>query len=140
MSSLSNPEMRWVQRYSHFSKALSQLSKFIAKGELNELEEQGIIQAFEYTYELAWNLLKDYFEAQGETNIHGSRDAFRLAFRRGLITEGEIWMNMIKDRTLSVHTYNEATAKKISQAVFEQYYPEFVQLSARFQQIKDRTT
>ncbi|MCA9979992.1 MAG: nucleotidyltransferase substrate binding protein [Anaerolineales bacterium] len=140
MSSSSNPEMRWVQRYSHFSKALSQLSKFIAKGELNELEEQGIIQAFEYTYELAWNLLKDYFEAQGETNIHGSRDAFRLAFRRGLITEGEIWMNMIKDRTLSVHTYNEATAKKISQAVFEQYYPEFVQLSARFQQIKDRTT
>jgi len=48
---------------------------------LNELEKQGLIQAFEYTYELAWNTIKDYFENQGETGIHGSRDAFRLAFQ-----------------------------------------------------------
>ncbi|MGC8744755.1 MAG: nucleotidyltransferase substrate binding protein [Verrucomicrobiia bacterium] len=59
------------------------------------LEKQGLIQSFEYTYELAWNVLKDNLQMQGETDIHGSRDAIRLAFRRGLIDEGEVWMDMI---------------------------------------------
>ena len=63
-------DIRWVQRLNHFSKALSQLTRFIEKGALNELEKQGLIHSFEYTYELAWNTLKDYFEAQGETGIH----------------------------------------------------------------------
>lgn len=101
---MSTDDIRWIQRYTHFNKALQQLTKFIVKGELNELEEQGLIQAFESTYELAWNTLKDYFEAQGETGIHGSRDAIRLAFHRGLIENGETWMNMIEARTLTTHT------------------------------------
>ncbi len=62
-------DIRWIQRLSNFSKALAQLTRFIEKGELNELEKQGLIQAFEYTFELAWNTIKDYFEAQGETGI-----------------------------------------------------------------------
>ncbi len=93
---MTEPDIRWIQRLNHFTKALRQLEKFIAKGELNELEEQGLIQAFEYTFELSWNVIKDYFEAQGDVGILGSRDAFRLAFRRGLIEHGDIWMSMIK--------------------------------------------
>ena len=128
-------DIRWMQRFAHFSKALGQLSKFIEKGELNELEKQGLIKSFEYTYELAWNTIKDYFEDQGETGIFGSRDAFRLAFRRGLIENGKIWMDMIKNRTLTTHTYNEEIANTISMAIVETYYSEFVALKNTLQNI-----
>jgi nucleotidyltransferase substrate binding protein (TIGR01987 family) len=135
---MAEKDIRWIQRYSNYSKALGQLSRFIEKKELNELEKQGLIQAFEYTYELAWNTIKDYFEDQGETGIHGSRDAFRLAFRRGLIENGQAWMDMIKSRTLTTHTYNQEVADAIADAVFNTYYPEFIRLEKTFQTLKDK--
>jgi nucleotidyltransferase substrate binding protein (TIGR01987 family) len=130
---MSEKDVRWIQRYSNYAKALGQLSKFIEKKELNELEKHGLIQAFEYTYELAWNTIKDYFENQGETEIHGSRDAFRLAFKRGLVENGQAWMDMIKSRTLTMHTYNQEVADTIADAVFNIYYTEFVRLEKTFQ-------
>jgi nucleotidyltransferase substrate binding protein (TIGR01987 family) len=129
-------DVRWTQRFNNFSKALGQLTKFIEKGDLNELEKQGLIQAFEYTFELAWNTLKDYFEAQGETNIFGSRDAFRLAFKRGLIGNGEAWMDMIKSRTLTSHTYNEEIADKIANDTANIYFQEFVALHNKLDSLK----
>ena len=134
---MNTEDIRWIQRLTHFSKALGQLRKFIEKDALNELEEQGLIQAFEYTYELAWNTLKDYFEAQGETNINGSRDAFRMAFKRGLIEDGETWMDMIKSRTLTTHTYNEDVAKQIATAIVNRYFSEFVNLQAKMESLKE---
>jgi len=135
---MSDLDIRWIQRFNHFSKALGQLRKFIDKGTLNELEEQGLIQAFEYTYELAWNTIKDYFETQGETDIHGSRDAFRLAFRRGLIEDGKTWMDMVESRTLTTHTYNEEIAERISTAIVNKYYSEFVILQTKLQNLKGK--
>lgn len=135
---MAKKDIRWIQRYSNFAKALGQLSRFIKKKELNELEKQGLIQAFAYTYELAWNTIKDYFEDQGETGIHGSRDAFRLAFRRGLIENGQAWMDMIKSRTLTTHTYNQEVADAIADAVFKTYYPEFTRLEKTFQSLVDK--
>lgn len=125
---MGRQDIRWKQRFAHFSKALVQLRKFIDKGNLNELEEQGLIKSFEYTYELAWNTLKDFFEFQGETEIRGSRDAFRLAFRRALIVDGETWMNMIESRTLTTHTYDEDVAREIAARIVDYYYPEFEKL------------
>jgi nucleotidyltransferase substrate binding protein (TIGR01987 family) len=133
----SNPDIRWIQRFNNYTKALAQLTKFIQKIELNELEQQGLIQAFEYTYELAWNTLKDYFEMQGEANLYGSRDAFRLAFKRGLVENGEAWMDMIKSRSLTSHTYNEETAQKIAQDTVTVYFPEFVALHAKLDSLKE---
>jgi len=124
--SMTAEDIRWIQRYEHFSMALNQLKKFIEKGDLNELEKQGLIQAFEYTYELAWNTIKDHYEAQGETNINGSRDAFRLAFKRGLISNGELWMEMIRSRTMTSHTYNEELANEIAEKIVGGYYEEFL--------------
>lgn len=116
-------DIRWHQRFRNFSKALSQLDKFIAQGyNLNELEEQGLVKSFIYNFELAWNVIKDYYEHQGETGIQGSRDAFRLAFSRGLITEGEPWMEMIQSRQQTSHTYNEAAANEVVTAIRSQYY------------------
>ena len=126
-------DVRWKQRFQNYQRALKQLTKFIEKGDLNELEEQGMIQSFEYTYELAWNTMKDLFEAQGETGILGSRDAFRLAFRRGLVEQGEVWMDMIKKRRLTSHTYDELVAREISTCVRDVYFREFVFLAKRLE-------
>jgi nucleotidyltransferase substrate binding protein (TIGR01987 family) len=134
---MTTQDIRWIQRFNHFSKALSQLTRFIEKGALNELEKQGLIQAFEYTYELAWNTLKDYFEVQGETNIHGSRDVFRLAFKRGIIEDGETWMDMITSRTLTVHTYDEEIAEKIAADIANRYYPEFMILAKKMESLRE---
>ncbi|MGL2988150.1 nucleotidyltransferase substrate binding protein [Flavobacterium sp. RSSA_27] len=119
-------DIRWKQRLVNYQKALGQLQKFIAKGQLNELEDQGLIQAFEFTHELAWNVMKDYFEYQGTTSITGSRDATREAFQRGLVQDGAQWMEMIKSRNQSSHTYNESTANEIKDKVLQHYYDLFV--------------
>ena len=137
---MSKPDIRWIQRFQNFSKALRLLTKFIEKGELNELEEQGMIQSFEYTYELAWNTLKDFFEEQGDNGILGSRDAFRLAFKRGLIEDGEIWMEMIKSRVLTSHTYNEELARTIIQSIRAAYHGEFVKLQARLEALSQQSS
>ncbi|MBC8054423.1 MAG: nucleotidyltransferase substrate binding protein [Sphingobacteriaceae bacterium] len=133
---MEDQDIRWVQRFSNYQKALLQLKKFIDKGELNELEEQGIIQSFEYTYELAWNVIKDYYHNQGVISIQGSRDAFRLAFNRELISDGEIWMKMIDSRIKSSHTYNEEVAAEISEAIFNYYYDAFLELELKFKELK----
>ena len=129
-------DIRWEQRFSNYQKALAQLQKFIDKGELSDLEEQGLIKAFEYTYELAWNTLKDFLEYKGQTDIYGSRDAVRKAFQLGLIEDGEDWMDMLKSRNMTSHTYNEETAKEICEAVTKLYYPLFKQLTRRFEELR----
>ena len=132
-----NEDILWKQRFSNYQKALAQLTKFIEKGELNELEKQGLIQAFEYTHELAWNLLKDYLQDQGIQNITGSKDSVRAAFRVGLIEDGESWMDMIKDRNQTVHTYNEATAEAIITNIQTRFFALFVALGKKMQELSD---
>lgn len=128
-------EIRWKQRFSNFNKALTQLQKFIDKGELSELEAQGLVKAFEYTYELAWNTIKDFLEFSGQSDIYGSRDAIRKGFQLGLITDGDGWMDMLKSRNQTSHTYNEETAKQINNAVVTRYYDLFIRLKTKFEQL-----
>lgn len=126
-------DIRWQQRFSNFKKALSQLEKAIIiqnERNLSALEKQGLIQAFEFTHELAWNTLKDFFEYQGNTSITGSRDATREAFNKGLIQNGEGWMDMIRSRNKSSHTYNEEVAEEIVFHITETYYPLFNELKS----------
>ena len=118
-------DIRWIQRLRNFENALAQLREAVILSKernLSPLEEQGIIQAFEFTHELAWNVMKDYFEYQGTTSITGSRDATREAFNKGLILNGEGWMEMIKSRNQSTHTYNEKTAGDIRKKIIEKYF------------------
>lgn len=131
----NNKDIRWEQRFVNYKKALNRLQKFIDKGELSELEEQGLIKAFEYTYELAWNTLKDFLEHKGQVDIYGSRDVIRKAFELGLINEGESWMDMLKSRNQTSHTYNEKIAKEICQAVLEVYYLLFNQLKVKMESL-----
>ena len=97
--------------------------------ELNKFEKQGLIQAFEYNYELAWKTVKDFYEAQGETDLQGSRDAFTLAFNRGLVKNyGTALIESIRGRQLSSHTYNEETAEEVYNDVINKYYDAFKEL------------
>ena len=131
-------DIRWKQRFSNFKKVLARMTEAIEKGQntpLSMLEEQGLIKAFEFTYELVWNVIKDFYEYQGDSGIMGSRDAFRLAFRRGLTEDGEVWMEMIKSRNETSHTYDEEVKDRVVKAVCELYYPEFLNLQAKLDEL-----
>ncbi len=133
---MAKNDIRWEQRLANYQKALAQLQKFIDKGDLSELEKQGLIKAFEYTYELAWNTLKDFLEFKGQTDIYGSRDATRKAFELGIIEDGESWMDMLKSRNATSHSYNEEVAEEICQAVFKVYFPLFTQLRIKLENLR----
>ncbi|MBF0293989.1 MAG: nucleotidyltransferase substrate binding protein [Magnetococcales bacterium] len=128
-------EIRWKQRFDNYLKALQTLDAAMALARergLSTLEQQGLIQGFEYTHELAWNVFKDYLEHQGIFGLVGSRDATRSAFKNGLITQGDIWMQMISDRSMTSHTYNQIRAQTIAAAIAEWYYPAFKEMAERF--------
>jgi nucleotidyltransferase substrate binding protein (TIGR01987 family) len=127
-------DIRWKQRYKNFEQALSQLESAVMLAQsraLSDLEKQGLIQAFEFTHELAWNVLKDYFEYQGTSQITGSRDASREAFTRGLIVDGDAWMEMIKSRNKTSHTYNKAVANEIVDKITQSYFKAFSDLRVK---------
>jgi nucleotidyltransferase substrate binding protein (TIGR01987 family) len=129
-------DVRWVQRLVNFQKALDQLTKFIDQGQLSELEEQGLIKAFEYTFELAWTTMKDFLEYRGQTDIFGSRDAIRKSFQLNLIDDGETWMDMLISRNRTSHTYNRETAEEICKAIKDKYFFLFLNLNKTFNRLK----
>ena len=128
-------DIRWQQRFSNFQLTLSQLETFFEPPELNEREQQGLIKAFEYTFELAWNSLRDLLRSRGNENLLGSRDTLREAFRLGLIANVEAWMLMIQDRNLTRHTYNRSTADAISLNIIGTYMNCFVDLRSTLLQL-----
>jgi nucleotidyltransferase substrate binding protein (TIGR01987 family) len=133
-------DIRWKQRFDNYKRALNNLEKaeILAKERnLSELEKQGLIQAFEFTHELAWNVLKDYLETKGFMDMHGSRDSTRVAFKEGYIQNGEVWMNMVKSRNESSHTYDETTANKLAKVILESYLQEFKTLRNTMQKLTD---
>jgi nucleotidyltransferase substrate binding protein (TIGR01987 family) len=140
MSEVSQ-DIRWKQRLTNFKAALSQLRQAVNEGRsrnLSNLEKQGLIQAFDFTHELAWNVFKDYIEYQGYTQMTGSRDATREAFNRQLINNGEVWMEMIQSRNQTTHTYNLATAELITSKVLNQYFSEFETLDAKMTELSKK--
>ena len=130
-------DIRWIQRLNNWTKALNQLSRFMEKTDLDELQQQGLIQAFEYNHELAWKTQKDFLEAQGVQALYGSKNVAKKAFETGLIHHGDVWMDMIKSRNLSSHTYNEETTQFILESIEGQYYQAFCQLHKKLSQLAE---
>lgn len=140
----NDQDIRWKQRFSNYEKALNKLSEAIAffsegsekkeidqnalkKDEvIDEILKEGLIQRFEYTHELAWNVMKDFLSEIGDVKVYGSKDATREAYGAGLISNGDAWMEMIKSRNKTSHTYNEETADEIFSKILNEYYPEFL--------------
>ena len=136
---MTTPEIRWIQRLENFQRALATLQRAIGLAQsrpLSELEELGLIQAFEFTHELSWLLLKDFLVDQGVAGISGSRDAVREAVVRQLLPQGDetVWMAMIRSRNLTSHTYNPAVAREIAELIVNRYGPVFQQLAKLMQQ------
>ncbi|CAI8832436.1 nucleotidyltransferase substrate binding protein [Methylocaldum szegediense] len=130
-----NEDIRWKQRFDNYQRALRKLTAAVGLQQqrpLSELEQQGLIQTFEFTHELAWNVLKDYLEMEGIQSLVGSRSTVREAFKCGLIDDGEVWMDMIDKRNLTSHTYNEAVALAMVDAVVQRYHLAFIDLERRF--------
>ena len=133
---MNHQDIRWQQRFSNYKKALLQLKDAVDLSQqraLSNLEKQGVIQAFEFTHELAWNVFKDYLEDQGNQNVKGSKDATREAFKVALIADGEQWMAMIQSRNISSHTYDERTADQLVSVIIKQYFPLFVALQTEME-------
>lgn len=125
-------DIRWIQRFNNYRKALVQLRKAVSivsalksRGDEDMLMEEGLIQRYEYTHELAWKTMKDYAEYQGLSDIIGSRDAIRQTLQSGLIDD-ERWMDSIRDRNLTSHNYDDGTAQSIVANIINIYYPLFV--------------
>ena len=135
---MSQQDIRWIQRFSNYKKALGQLTKFMERDSLNELEEQGLIQSFEYNHELAWKVQKDFLESQGVSDLFGSKNVAREAYKTGLVDDGEVWMRMIKSRNLTSHTYNEETTEKIITAIVDEYYDAFCKLEKRLDSLAEK--
>jgi nucleotidyltransferase substrate binding protein (TIGR01987 family) len=138
-----NADVRWKQRFENFQKALQKLVEAVAyiedndsKAEvvLEEIIKEGLIQRFEYTHELAWNVMKDYATYQGNSTVGGSRDATREAFQLQLISDGAIWMDMIGSRNKTSHTYNESTADEIYLKIIDDYFPAFLEFQKNMEQ------
>jgi len=130
-------DIRWKQRFSNFEKALSQLQEGIENNgaDPTNIIKEGIVQRFEFTHELAWKVLKDYLLYEGIQNVTGSRSATREAFKIGLISEGQKWMEMIESRNNTVHTYNENILKVEYEKIINQYFPLFFDLQTKMKSL-----
>ena len=134
-------DIRWKQRFNNYVMAMKSLKDAVElskKRDLSELEKQGLIQSFEFTHELAWNVLKDYLENKGITGLIGSKDASREAFKNGLIEQGDDWMDMIKARNQTSHAYNRSISEKIVYDILERFYQAFVNMEKKFTILSDQ--
>lgn len=134
-------DIRWKQRFNNYLKAFQTLIEAVELAQtraLSKLEQQGLIQGFEFTHELAWNVLKDYLEHKGFVDLIGSRDATRTAFKNGLIENGEVWMEMIKARNQTSHTYNPELADDVADDILNVFYPEFEKLAQKFTELSEQ--
>ncbi|OGC14706.1 nucleotidyltransferase [candidate division WOR-1 bacterium RIFOXYC2_FULL_37_10] len=115
-------DIRWKQRYDNFSKAISQLKEFIEKPELNKFEKQGLIQCFQYTFELAWKTAKDYLEEKGIQDTQWPRNVIQSAFQTEMISDGHVWIEALENRNLMAHTYDEKKANEADHLIRTKYY------------------
>lgn len=125
---------RLREKLENYQKALVRLKESLEESTSNPLVYDGVIKRFEFTYELAWKLLKAYLEYEGIAVVNSPRAVFREAFAAGVLEEGDIWMDMISDRNLTSHTYDEEEAKKIYARIKERYFARLAGLAERLRE------
>lgn len=125
---------RLKEKFDEYRKAVIKLKEALEEDLSNPLLYDGVMQRFEFTYELAWKLMKLYLEFEGIATVNSPRTAFKEAFAVGIITDGEVWIDMINARNLTVHTYNEQMAKEIYNKVKDKYYSVFAALRSKLEE------
>jgi nucleotidyltransferase substrate binding protein (TIGR01987 family) len=120
---MNEQDVRWKQRFRNFQKSLLYLQEALQIENPDVIQRAGMIQFFEMTFELAWNTLKDYLQAQGFNEIKSPRSAIKKGFEIDLITDGEGWLKLLEDRNLTAHAYDEVMAKEIEKLIRRKYFP-----------------
>jgi len=114
-------EIRWKQRFQNFAKAYDRLSEGVKLESYDSLQEAGLIQTFEFTFELGWKTLKDYLELSG-FDAASPRDVIKQAFQAGFISNGHLWLDALDKRNLMSHIYDENIAQEVLMAIKNKYY------------------
>ncbi len=126
-------DIRWKQRFQNFEKAYNLLKDTVEIEHPSEAERAGLIKFFEMAFELSWKLLKDYQEIEGFI-IKSPRDAFKQAFQSGLLKDGHSWIEALESRNLTVHTYEEETAREVDLNIRKKYFPAIKELYLLFKE------
>ena len=124
-------DVRWKQRYESFSRALALLEEALASGlaPLNDLELEGTVQRFEYSFELAWKTIKDFLEFEGvQLDIVTPRGVLKEGFATQMLEDGQVWIDMLDHRNLLSHTYDATNFQEAVRAIHERYLPAFQRL------------
>lgn len=133
---MNQKEIRWKQRFENFEKAYLQLSNAINKFDsLDDLSKEGLIQRFEYTFELAWKTLKDYLESEGIVTQY-PRETLKQGFHVEVLNNGEVWIDMLEKRNLLAHTYDQTNFEIALKSILELYFPEITRLYEFFRSNK----
>ena len=125
-------DIRWIQRYANFHKACRRLldvteaDRFIE--DLSELELEGLVRRFEYTFELAWKVMQDLLVYKGYEFMQGPNGTMKMAFEDGLISNHDGWRKMAKSRNTLSHVYDEAEVIPIVRLIYSDYAPLLKQL------------
>ena len=134
---MSNEDIRWIQRFNNYRKALARLGEAVALAEerdLSDLEQQGLIQGFEFTFDLAWKTLQDYLRHHKRPNDNGGPNVIiEQALTDGIIKGDDLWKAMKKSRDLTSHSYDGDTADDIAENILDTYQGLFIQLETRLQ-------
>lgn len=128
-------EKRWTHRKEEFSKAVKRLEESLQLPVNHTIVIDGVIQRFEFTYELAWKCLKDYLEYTGAVEAKTPRDVIKEAFAIGFIANGDVYISMLKDRNLTSHTYNEEMSHILYKQIKLVYYPLLFELDAKLKKV-----
>lgn len=124
---MNQKTIRWQQRFENLNKAYKQLGNNLSISQPNDAEKQGIIKSFEYTFELSWKTLKDYIESEGIV-VNSPRAVIKQAFQLQIVTDGDTWIDMLDQRNLMAHTYDEQRAEKALNLIRDHYNAAIQQL------------
>ena len=117
-------DIRWKQRFENLDKAYNKfllVVEAIEKEPENEIYQMALVQAFEFVYELSWKTVKDYLLASGIQDANLPRDVIKKGFHYKIIKDGQLWIDMMLDRNILSHTYNEQKAKEIAKKICSEY-------------------
>jgi|SRR5215210_7038701 len=134
---MADQDIRWIQRFNNYKKSLGYLEQALQIVNPDIVQKAGIIQFFEMSFELAWNLIKDYLEEQGFVDVKSPRAALKKAFEMNIIENGHDWMDLLLDRNLTAHTYDEQKATDMELLIQNKYFPILKALLNSFKQKLD---
>lgn len=124
---------RFKERFEDYVKALNKLKEAMLESPTDIIID-GTLQRYEFTFELAWKTMKDYLEYNGYSdNIASPRAIIQLAYQAKVIKNGNTWINMMLDRNVLSHLYDEEKSREIYDNIKKSYIDEFEKLKLFFQ-------